>query len=41
LIDDRHKNGAEGFGEYEGQEWIHFGSEEFPDWETVLTYLQC
>ena len=41
LIDDRHKNGAEGFGEYYGQEWIHFGSEAFPDWESVLTYLQC
>ena len=41
LIDDRPNNGAREFGEHAGQEWIHFGSEDFPDWETVLTYLQC
>ena len=35
LIDDRGKNGA---SEFEG-EWIHFGSERFPDWESVLNYL--
>lgn len=36
LIDDRpHKNGTDHF---EG-EIIHFGSEQFPDWETVTTYL--
>ncbi|MDI9551957.1 MAG: 5' nucleotidase, NT5C type [Candidatus Cryptobacteroides sp.] len=35
LIDDRSKNGAERF---EG-EWIQFGSEQFPDWESVLDYL--
>ena len=32
LIDDRDKHGA---SEFEG-EWIHFGSERFPNWETVL-----
>src|SRR3989344_6330584 len=32
LIDDRVKNGA---SEFEG-ELIHFGSEKFPDWESVL-----
>lgn len=35
LIDDRPKNGAEKF---EG-EWIHFGSEKYPDWETITLYL--
>ena len=35
LIDDRDKYGA---SEFEG-EWIHFGSERFPNWETVLEYL--
>ena len=35
LIDDRGKNGT---SEFEG-EWIHFGSERFPDWESVLDYL--
>ena len=36
LIDDRpHKNGA---GNFKG-ELIHFGSEQFPDWEEVLRYL--
>lgn len=35
LIDDRGKNGT---SEFEG-EWIHFGSEKFPDWEAVLKYL--
>ena len=41
LIDDRRKNGAFEFGEEKGQEWIHFGSVDFPDWETVLNYLNC
>ena len=36
LIDDRKENGAENF---EG-EWIQFGSDKFPDWETVTEYLQ-
>ncbi len=35
LIDDRGKNGA---SEFCG-EWIHFGSERFPDWDSVLEYL--
>ncbi|MBE4779597.1 hypothetical protein J8A87_19560 [Vibrio parahaemolyticus] len=35
LIDDRLANGA---GEFEG-ELIRFGSEEFPDWESVTEYL--
>ena len=37
LIDDRTANGA---GEFQG-EHIHFGKEEFPDWESVLTYLEA
>lgn len=36
LVDDRVKNGADRFqGEH-----IHFGTEKFPDWEAVLTYLK-
>lgn len=35
LIDDREKNGA---GEF-GGELIRFGSEQFPDWKSVLKYL--
>lgn len=35
LIDDNFKNGAR---EFQG-EWIHFGSEQFPDWDAVLKYL--
>ena len=35
LIDDRTKNGA---GEFKG-EHIHFGTEKFPDWQSVLDYL--
>ena len=35
LIDDRPNNGAKDFT---GQ-WIHFGSESFPDWQSVTTYL--
>lgn len=35
LIDDRAKNGA---SEFRG-EWIHFGSERFPDWKSVVDYL--
>ena len=35
LIDDRLKNGADKFiGEH-----IHFGTEKFPDWKSVLSYL--
>ena len=35
LIDDRIKNGA---GEFEG-EHIHFLTEQFPNWDSVLNYL--
>ena len=35
LIDDRGKNGT---CEFSG-EWIAFGSEKFPDWNSVLEYL--
>ena len=35
LIDDRDKNGTKEFA----GEWIHFGSEQFPNWESVLNYL--
>lgn len=35
LIDDRSRNGA---SEFSG-EWIQFSSEEFPDWDSVITYL--
>ena len=41
LIDDRPNNGAKEFGEIEGQRWIHFGSEAFPDWHAVLAELDC
>ena len=36
LIDDRKWNGAKDF---EG-EWIEFGSEKFPDWESVMNRLE-
>ena len=35
LIDDRGKHGT---NEFAG-EWIEFGSEKFPDWNSVLDYL--
>lgn len=35
LIDDRPKHGA---SEFEG-EWLQFGSERFPDWESITSYL--
>ena len=35
LIDDRDKHGVK---EFTG-EWIYFGSEKFPDWESVTSYL--
>ncbi len=35
LIDDRLKNGADCFiGEH-----LHFGTEKFPDWDSVVAYL--
>ena len=38
IIDDRmDMNGA---GQFEGEK-IHFGSERFPDWESVTRYLIC
>ena len=40
LVDDRSRNGAIEFGNYEGQEWINFGSEHFPNWKRVVEYLQ-
>ena len=36
LIDDRTKNGS---GEF-GGEHIHFGTDKFPDWKTVVFYLK-
>ncbi len=35
LIDDRLKNGADKFT----GELIHFGTEKFPDWKSVVQYL--
>jgi 5'-nucleotidase len=36
LVDDRTKNGADAFlGEH-----IHFGTQQFPDWDAVLEYLR-
>jgi 5'(3')-deoxyribonucleotidase len=35
LIDDRLKNGADKFT----GELIHFGTEKFPDWKSVMEYL--
>ena len=35
LIDDNTRNGT---SEFKG-EHIHFGTEKFPDWDTVLKYL--
>ena len=35
LIDDRLKNGVDKFG----GEHIHFGTEKFPDWKSVCSYL--
>lgn len=35
LIDDREKNGA---GEFQG-ELIQFGTDKYPDWPTVVSYL--
>jgi 5'(3')-deoxyribonucleotidase len=36
LVDDRTKNGVDKFtGEH-----IHFGTEKFPDWPSVVAYLQ-
>ena len=37
IIDDRTKYGVKQFN----GEHIHFGTEEFPDWNYVLKYLNC
>lgn len=36
IIDDRTSNGV---SEFQG-EHIHFGTERFPDWDTVVSYLK-
>jgi 5'-nucleotidase len=36
LVDDRLRNGA---GEFQGK-LIHFGTDEFPNWEVTLKYLE-
>ena len=36
LVDDSGRNGPKDF---QG-EWIQFGSEKFPDWESVVSYLR-
>ena len=36
LIDDRTKNGA---AEFKGKH-IHFGTDEFPNWNAVETFLE-
>lgn len=35
LVDDRARHGADQFGD----NWIEFGSEKFPNWEVVTTFL--
>ncbi len=35
LVDDSPRNGA---SKFKG-EWIHFGSDIFPDWDSVINYL--
>ena len=35
LIDDRPNNGAKDFA----GEWIQFGSERYPDWDSITEYL--
>lgn len=41
LIDDRDRNGAAQFADHNpGAEWLHFGSERFPDWPAVVEYLR-
>ena len=39
LIDDMRFRGTVEFGEYEGQEFIQFGTKEFPNWLEVEKYL--
>ena len=35
LIDDRKAHGSECFGEH----FIHFGSDRFPDWDSVVDFF--
>lgn len=35
LIDDQNNANQENFK----GEWIHFGSEKFPDWKSIMSYL--
>lgn len=35
LIDDRPNNGAK----YFNGEWIHFATDDYPDWESIIKYL--
>ena len=39
LIDDRAHHGAISFGDYDGQEWIHFGHGAFSEWSQIVDYL--
>ena len=36
MVDDNPWNGAREFG----GKWLHFGSEQFPDWTSVLKVLR-
>lgn len=41
LVDDRHRNGAAQFADHNpGGEWLHFGSDRFPDWPAIVAYLR-
>ena len=40
LVDDRPNNGAEEFGNVQGQKWIHFGHAPFHSWAEVVAYLK-
>ena len=37
LIDDRTAHGSVQFGD----KFVHFGSEQFPDWDSVLKHFEC
>lgn len=42
LIDDRDRNGAAEFGDHNpGGVWLHFGSDAFPDWASILEFLRA
>jgi 5'(3')-deoxyribonucleotidase len=40
LVDDRPNNGAEAFGKVPGQEWIHFGHDDYTGWPEIAAYLK-